>query len=335
MEAEPVDLVVSDMRMPEMDGAGLLEQVCERWPTVGRILLTGYADVGSMVAAVNRGHIHRYVAKPWDDWDLLRSVQNDKLQCLNAGLAARVKVRTTELEQVNAMLETSFAQLQQNFLLSIHVFAGLIERRAGGQAGYSRQVADLAQRIARRLDGGAMLERDVYIAGLLHEIGKIDFPETMLCKPLSAMTSDELALYRQHTLNGEAALQPLDQLRRVARYIRSYQERFDGKGFPDALSGEEVPLGAQILGIARDYYAAQSGRMALERSSPAEAHSLIVDGTGTRYEASIVEAFELALEDELIEKPLDRELPAHPLLPGMALSRDLQSGGSLRDEIRD
>jgi response regulator RpfG family c-di-GMP phosphodiesterase len=347
LETEPVDLVVSDMRMPEMDGAELLERVRERWPAVGRILLTGYADINSTVAAINRGQIHRYIAKPWDDRELIMCVQdalerrrlekenrelqrltqqqNEELQALNADLAARVKARTSELEQVNAMLETSFAQLQENFLLSINVFSGLIELRGGGMAGYSREVADLARRIARRLNMGASAEEDVYVAGLLHEVGKIGFPDAMLRKPLSAMASDELALYRRHTLKGEAALLPLGRLQRVARLVRSHHERIDGKGFPDGLSGEEVPLGAQVLSIASDYYAAQTGRLSLKRYSPAEAQALALGGAGSRYETAVVEAFELALTDEPTEKPLDRELPAHEVLPGMVLSRDLLS----------
>jgi response regulator RpfG family c-di-GMP phosphodiesterase len=347
LEAEPVDLVVSDMRMPEMDGAELLERVRERWPAVGRILLTGYADIGSTVAAINRGQIHRYIAKPWDDRELIMCVQdalerrrlekenrellrltqrqNDELQALNADLANRVKARTSELEQVNGMLETSFAQLQENFLLSINVFSGLVELRGGGMAGYSREVADLARRIARRLDMDAPAEEDVYVAGLLHEVGKIGFPDAMLRKPLSAMASDELALYRRHTLKAEAALLPLGRLQRVARLVRSHHERIDGKGFPDALSGEEVPLGAQVLSVASDYYAAQSGRLSLKRYLPAEAQALVLGGAGSRYETDVVEAFELALKDEPTEKPLDRELLAHEVMPGMVLSRDLLS----------
>jgi hypothetical protein len=77
--------------------------------------------------------------------------------------------------------------------------------------------------------------------------------------------------------------------------------------------------------VASDYYAAQSGRMSLKRYTPAEAHSLILGGAGTRYERSVVEAFELALQDEPIDKPLDRELAAHEVMPGMVLSRDLLS----------
>lgn len=347
LRKENVDLVVSDMRMPEMDGATLLEKVREGWPAVGRILLTGYADIGSTVAAINRGQIHRYVAKPWDDRELVLCVQdglerrrleqenkallrltreqNDQLQALNTSLTERVKARTAELEQVNAMLETSFAQVQENFLLSINVFAGLVELRSSGLAGYSRQVADLARRTARRMNGGAMLEEDVYIAGLLHEIGKIGFPDSLLRKPLSAMSSDEVALYRRHTLHGEAALLPLARLQRVARFVRNHHERIDGKGFPDGVSGEAVPLGAQILSVSSDYHSAQSGRLSLKRYSPAEAQALIRGGAGTRYEIAVVEAFELALGDEPTDKPQDRELQAHEVMPGMVLSRDLLS----------
>ena len=76
LEQEPIDLVISDMRMPEMDGARFLEQVRSRWPATIRILLTGYADVTSTIDAINRGEIYRYIAKPWDDNDLMLIVRD-------------------------------------------------------------------------------------------------------------------------------------------------------------------------------------------------------------------------------------------------------------------
>ncbi len=342
---EPVDVVVSDMRMPEMDGAVFLEQVRERWPTVGRILLTGYADIQATVAAVNRGQIQRHIAKPWDDRELLMAIddalsrrrlevenralmqltktQNAELQALNADLSQRVRARTQELEQVNAMLEVSFEQVKETFLLSIQVFSGLLELREGGLAGYSRQVADLARRTARRLKLGPRAEEDVHSAGLLHEIGKIGFPDALLRKPVSTMNAEEMARYRRHTLNGEAALLPLGQLQHVARLVRSQHERIDGKGFPDGLSGNAVPLGAQALSVASDYYAAQSGRMAEQTFSPAQALQLIRGGAGTRYDPEVVEAFELALTDEPEDKPRDRQISPQDIEPGMVLARDL------------
>lgn len=347
LEGEPVDLVVSDMRMPEMDGAQFLERVRNQWPDVVRILLTGYADINSTIAAINRGEIHRYIAKPWEDQDLILCVrdglqrcrlerenrsllalsraQNDELRQLNSELEARVRARTQELEQINDMLQKAFSQLQENFLLSINVFSGLVELRDGGMAGYSREVADLARRIARRLDGGPQLEQDVFIAGLLHEIGKLGLPDTLLHKPLSIMSSDETTKYRKHTLHGEAALLPLAQLHRVGKFIRSHHERIDGKGFPDGLAKDEVPFGAQILSVASDYFAAQSGRLAPKRYMASEARSLILGGAGTRYEQSIVEAFEAALQDKPTVRPVDVEIQVNEVKPGMVLARDLLS----------
>jgi response regulator RpfG family c-di-GMP phosphodiesterase len=75
METQPFDLVISDMRMPEMDGAEFLEQVRLRWPSSIRLLLTGYADIQSVMAAINKGEIYRYIAKPWDDNDILLIVR--------------------------------------------------------------------------------------------------------------------------------------------------------------------------------------------------------------------------------------------------------------------
>jgi len=345
LEAQAVDLVVSDMRMPEMDGAAFLEQVRQRWPEAGRILLTGYSDITSTVAAINRGEIHRYIAKPWDDRDLLLALrdglerrrllreneqlqrltqaQNAELKTLNTELADRVRARTSELEQVNGMLEKSFEQLRENFLLSIDVFSGLLELRQDGMAGYSRQVADLARRMARKLGAKELLEQDVHVAGLLHEIGKIGLPDALLRKPLSTMNGEELTLYRSHTLNAEAALLPLVQLQRVARFVRSQHERVDGKGFPDGLAGADVPLGAQLIGAAGDYFAALTGRMAVKRYEAAHARSLIAGGAGTRYAPEVVAAFEQAVLEESEVVALDREVPPGELEVGMTLSRDL------------
>ena len=160
---EPVDAVLSDMRMPGMDGVQLLERVSQGWPHTARLLLTGQADLGSTIAAINRGRLHRYIAKPWNDDELmltLRQVaerqqleaekqalerltlrQNDELKALNAGLEARVALRTQELAAAND-------RLKRNYLTSIKAFTALIELRGSAQVGHARQVADLARRIA-------------------------------------------------------------------------------------------------------------------------------------------------------------------------------------------
>lgn len=345
LEAEPVDLVVSDMRMPEMDGAQFLEKVRERWPDVVRILLTGYADISSTIAAINRGEIHRYIAKPWDDQNMLLSVrdglnrkrleqqnrdlqaltraQNDELQKLNTGLEARVKARTQEIEQVNDMLQQAYAELHENFLLSINVFAGLLELRDDRMAGYSRQVAALAQGMARKLKLGQTAEQDLFAAGLLHEVGKIGFPDALLGKSVSTMNGEELARYKRHPLNAEAALMPLGQLQRVAKLVRAQHERLDGKGFPDGLAGAELPIAAQVLGAAIDYFGLQTGRLAERRHTASEAQAMVRGGANTRYAQAVVDAFMEAVVEQPVQSTNDRMVSAAEIEPGMVLARDL------------
>jgi response regulator RpfG family c-di-GMP phosphodiesterase len=347
MDEYAVDLVLSDMRMPAMDGVQLLEQVRARSPGTARMLLTGYADIGATIAAINRGEIHRYLSKPWDDQDLLLAVrdglerrlleqenrrlqqlthaQNEQLQQSNAALEQRVLARTQELEQINAMLNSAFAQLEENFLLSIKVFAGLMEMRDGSFAGMSRRVAQLAQRTARRLQFDPPALQDVYAAGLLHEVGKIGLPDALLRKPLSTLKSEELALYRRHPLNAETALMALPRLERVARIVRTHQERIDGKGFPDGLSGHEVSVAAQIIGLASTYEALQRGRMSENKHTPAEAAAVIRGGAGSRHEGKVVQAFLDMLAETPVEQPQDRVIAVRELRAGMVLAGDLLS----------
>jgi HD-GYP domain-containing protein (c-di-GMP phosphodiesterase class II) len=160
-------------------------------------------------------------------------------------------------------------------------------------------------------------------AALVHDIGKINIPRPILTKP-GSLTDAEFALVKRHATDGAAMVASLGDAELTA-IVRSHHERIDGKGFPDGLSGDGVPLGAQILSISSDYYAAQSGRLSLKRYSAAEARALIRGGAGTRYETHVVEAFELALNDEPTDKPEDREMHAHEVMPGMVLSRDLLS----------
>ena len=114
MEKTHVDLVISDMRMPEMDGAAFLKAVRERWPDTVRILLTGYADVTSTVAAINEGEIYRYISKPWDDAEIVNTVRDalarQKLELENQRLTALTQTQNEALKGLNANLENKVAE---------------------------------------------------------------------------------------------------------------------------------------------------------------------------------------------------------------------------------
>lgn len=340
LEQESVDLVLSDMRMPGMDGAQLLQAVRERWPDVARLLLTGYADIGSTIAAINHGEIQRYIAKPWDDQELLLAVrdglergrlrqENQRLlaltQAQNEQLERRVAARTAELSQVNGMLEQAYADLRENFVLSLKVFAGLMELRDGGPAGYGERVGQLARRIAAALKLPASQQEDCYAAGLLHEVGKIGLPDALLRKPVSMMRGDELTRYRRYPLQGEAALMPLSGLRGAARLVRSHAERLDGLGFPDGLAGDDLHVAAQAVGLAATYEGLQAGRLSERRHDAAQARLVIRGAAGTHFAVAVVEAFEQALTAAPPPAVREQALTAADLRPGMVMAQDLLS----------
>ncbi len=346
LETETVDLVISDMRMPEMDGARFLEHVRERWPGTLRLLLTGYADIQSILDAINRGEIYRYITKPWDDNDILLIVrhalerkaleqerqrlealtqaQNEELTLLNASLEAKVEKRTAELKQAHDELIGFNEKLKNNFLTSIKVFSNLIEMRGGNLAGHSRRVADLARRIATRMELDSREIQEIFIASLLHNIGKIGFPDELLTLPVSLMNGEHLSVYRKYPVHGEQLLMPLEDLQAAARLVRSHQERFDGEGFPDHLSGFNIAVGARILALASDYDNLQIGTFSQRRLRPDEAATLIIQGRGKRYDPSVVQAFEEVISGKTMREPVQEEpLTPAQLRPGMIIARDL------------
>lgn len=346
-QQEAIDLVISDMRMPEMDGAQFLEQVRQHWPDTVRVLLTGYADVESTMAAINKGEIYRYIAKPWDDNDMLLLVklamehkalerekrrlealtqqQNEELQALNASLEVKVQQRTQALQKVLHELEKSNDHLRKNFLTSVSIFSNLMELRAGGIGGHSRRVAELARKIAVQMGLGKDEIENVVFAGLLHDIGKIGLSDTLLEKHLPMLTPVEREVVMRHPAVAQTALMPLEPLKNAASIIKSHHEYFDGTGFPDGLSGFMIPLGARILTVANDYDAVQHGNMLNVRLTPMKAYNFILESRGKHYDPSVVDAFKILLGGGQTHQDVAIEIHSTQLKRGMVLAKDLLS----------
>ena len=345
MQAQPIDLVISDMRMPEMDGAVFLEAVRNRYPSTVRILLTGYADIHSTVAAINRGEIHRYIAKPWDDQDMLLVVsealkrrdleqqnkqlqaltlrQNDELRDLNQTLESRVLDRTSALAQINCLLEEANEEVRKQFTLAVTVFSSLIEMRQNGIAGHARRVGELAHRVAVQLKRGEREQQEIRLAALLHDIGKIGFADAMLGKPVSSYRPEEMQRYRRHPLDGQAALMALDKLHGVALIVRQHHERVDGRGFPDGLSGNDICLGARIVAAASDYDDLINGNLAEHSYRPEQARQALRVGRDSHYDPVVVAALFEVLDQTAADATTDVEVAAAELQPLMTLSSDL------------
>ena len=349
LEQEEVALIISDMRMPEMDGAAFLKRVRERWPETMRILLTGYADVTSTVAAINEGEIYRYIAKPWDDKEIVNTIrealerqrleaenrrltaltqaQNDELKSLNASLEHKVAERTAELQQALAFVEQAHGELKKSFLTSVQVFAGLVELRSGQDgsrlAGHGRRVADFARNLAQRLGLGDNEVQNVMLAGLLHDIGKLGLPDALLAKPFNVLTPDQRAQVMKHPQLGQNLLMAIDRFKEAAVLVRHHHECFDGSGYPDRLAGIAIPFGARVLAVANDYDALQIGTLVQRPLRADEALTYLADNRGKRYDPSVVDAAIQWISENQKLGPTEASLRTMHLKPGMVLARDL------------
>ena len=345
LEAEAVDLVISDMRMPEMDGAQFLEQVRQRWPDAIRILLTGYADIESTIGAINRGEIYRYLTKPWQDDDIVLIVrdalarkrlarenarllaltqsQNEELQVLNAGLEQTVASRTEEIRQIFNQLEQSHRDLKRSFLTAVQVFSGLIELRGGSLSGHSRRVAEHARAVAQSMDLDDGLRQDIFVAALLHDIGKIGLPDRLLGCAFNTLSADARAKVMKHPVTGEQVLLGVDQLAKAAKLIRHHHEQYDGKGYPDGLVGLAIPIGARILAVANEFDNLLYGTLTQQTMRPPEALAWMVANRGKRYDPEVIDVFARLIGNQVKDVVLD--VPTRPSLlrPGMVVTRDL------------
>jgi response regulator RpfG family c-di-GMP phosphodiesterase len=341
LQEMPADLVISDMRMPLMDGAQFLEQVHQRWPQVVRVLLTGHADTPSALAAINRGQIFRYLQKPWNEVELLATVreglqrqalqrerdrlqtlteqQNGQLQALNGELESRVQQRTAALQQANE-------KLKSHYLKSIKVFSNLLELRGGPLAGHGRRVAETARDIARKMGMGEEEVLQVFVAGLLHDVGLIGAGDKLLAKPVARFLPEETALYREHPQQGEQSLLALDDMAPLLPIIRAHHERFDGTGFPDKLAGAAIPLGARILAVADAFDELQNGHLTATPATRQEARTLMRHARGTQFCPEVLDVFLHITEPEKPKTgPASLLLPTEVLEAGMVLAKDLIS----------
>lgn len=358
LATEAVDAVLSDMRMPGMDGVQFLERVSQGWPRTARLLLTGQADLGSTIAAINRGRLHRYITKPWNDDELLLTLrqvaqnqqleadklalerltqqQNNELKTLNSSLEIRVALRTEELAAANH-------RLKRNYLTSIKAFTALIELRGSAQVGHAREVADLTRRIAQAMTLDADTAHDLPIAALLHDIGHIGLSDAVLARPVNRLDRDELRRYRLHPVLGEQALLASDDMQGVAPLIRAHHERWDGLGFPDGLRGAAIPLGARILAVADAFEDLRSGRIDGQALSPSDARRTVLAGRGSQFDPTVVDAF-ASLFSAAAPKPVaaTRRLRTSDLRAGQMLAQDfvspegvllLSAGQQLNDDL--
>ncbi|MEO1245678.1 MAG: HD domain-containing phosphohydrolase [Pseudomonadota bacterium] len=341
----PIDVVVSDMRMPEMDGAEFLAAVAKKWPDTTRMLLTGYADLTSAVDAINSGSISRYLTKPWQDDDVVMCIkqavetrqlaaekarlevltaeQNDQLTALNDGLEEKVAERTRQTEAARAELAAAHKDLQASYRATIEVFARIIQLRSGLSSRLS--VARDARAVGEKMGLDEAECQVLYEAGLLCDVGKLTLPDATVQTPYTRLDPNAQRDYHRHPVIAEASLLSLEPLTAAAGVIRMHCERVDGSGFPDKIAGSEIPLAARVLAVCKAFADLQDGNVFDERMTAEEAREFLLEQKDKRYDAEVVDRFVAWLGDRR-RKPdglRERKVSLGSVRAGMTTTRDL------------
>ena len=344
LEQYPIDLVVSDMRMPEMDGAAFLSTVAEQWPKTVRMLLTGYAEVSSAIDAINQGKISRYLTKPWDDSDIAISVeqalknkqlleekerleqltikQNEDLLQLNETLEGKVALRTQEIEAARNEIEKSHKALQSGYAATIETFSWIIQSRNGLSSRAS--VANDAKALGGIMGLKADVCESLYNAALLCDVGKLCLSDESVTMPYTKLDVTAQREYQQHPINAEAVLLSLEPLSDAAEIIRHHCERIDGTGFPDRMDGADIPPPSLILAVTKAYVDLQERRIVDEHMTAGEAQRYLQSESGKRYDKNVVDLFIAWLSNPAREETdlAERKVTLDTLVAGHRLSRD-------------
>jgi diguanylate cyclase (GGDEF)-like protein len=197
------------------------------------------------------------------------------------------------------------------------VLMGILQTRQPNLHGHSCDVAELALLVGRRLGMGPEELDEVTRAAELHDLGKIGIPDAILEKP-AALDADEWDFIRQHTVLGERILSAAPALRPVGSIVRSTHERWDGRGYPDRLTGDQIPLGARIVAVCDAYEAMVSDRPYRRALEHLAACAELRREAGHQFDPEVVEAF--MLEVERMRERRERERAAAN--PGLAPQAD-------------
>lgn len=302
------DLVLCELTAPRLEGLIVCERFHQAVPALPVALVTLLPEDEHEVAAFAAGAVD-YVRMPVSSSVLAARVRAH-IGAARAAAGGRVSDAPTAASGT-AKLEAV-----------VRMLSNVIECRNARLSNYASRVARLSAKMAAELKLSEARCADVYRAGLLHELGKIGFPDELMDKPLAAMTEDEMLVFKEYPAIAEKMLLPIVELASVSNLIAQQNERIDGLGYPEGLSGDDVPIGVCILSAARLYFDLITGRRGLDQLSMAAALVATRNEVGRRYPRAVMDVLERAVVSEEEENLKPLELDAADLEPGMILARD-------------
>ena len=284
-ENETPDLILLDINMPGMDGFETLKKLREQ--EVGQeeipvIFLTANDDEDSETRGLSLGAMD-FIKKPFVPEVLTLRVRHiiDLIR-LQRNLSQEVQKKTEENEKL--------------FMHVVHSLADAIDAKDTYTNGHSGRVAKYSKEIARRYGYSEKAQGDIYMMGLLHDVGKIGVPDAVINKP-AKLTDEEFAMIKNHPAMGSRILKNIKEMPALATGARWHHEKYGGGGYPDGLSGNDIPEEARIIAVA-DAYDAMSSRRSYRDVLPQEVvRGEIEKGKGTQFDPKFADIM-LSMIDE-------------------------------------
>lgn len=336
MKDKTIHVVISDMKMPGMTGAELLEQVAAHYPDTFRVVLTGFADIDATIKAVNQGRIHRYLQKPWDNQELINTIEEGleriKLKDENARLQKLTKLQNAKLKEVNNSLEqvvqkrtkqikAALRRIEQRNAALEQVLFNVISINPDIDGKFAIEVSELATKLANLLECSKEETNIIRYACLIGEFGLLGLKPEHYRPAFNKLSYQQQKNYLSQTKLAKTILAPAEHLREVSDILEYQFEYYNGAGLYK-LVATQIPIGARILAVARDYWRMVSGRITGQPMTPIEARVELKKHRNTRYDGNVLD---ILLNTKDIDKPsyIENRLSTEELKPGMVLSKNL------------
>ncbi len=284
----PVDMALLDINMPGRSGAQLLSDVITGYPDVATIMISAVSDNEVCIDCMRRG-AYDYISKPFNHKELLvrvsQALEKRKLRLENRDYQQHLEDRVQEQSE----------RIRSDFFNAVTALAQALEAKDKYTSGHSQRVAEVSSTIARQLGmAGDRIEK-IRTAALIHDIGKIGVNESVLNKP-GRLTDEEYKHIRLHSQTAERILKPITQDDEILSMVRHHHERYDGKGYPDGLSGDaqnqdRLPFNWSIISLADAYDAMSSDRPYRKALPPDQVLQEIKRNTGSQFDPVVVDAF--------------------------------------------
>ena len=307
LEKEKYEMVLSDVRMPVMDGLNLLKHIVSHYPDVAVIMVTAVADTNSAIDTLSLG-AYDYLIKPFNANDLRnkinKALERRQLLCENrqyqVGLELKVQEQTSSLRKALQDIQRAYAQ-------TLETLINALDAREQETRRHSKRVSEYALLLARKMGVTAEEYIDIARGSLLHDIGKIGISDSILLKP-GKLNEEEWTVMRRHSEIGYNILKGIEFLEGAAQLVLQHHEKYDGTGYPRGLRTEQIMRGARIFAVIDTFDAMTSDRPYRKALTYPIAREEIIRFSGRQFDPEVVECF-LSIPEEVWFKTKDNLLP--------------------------